>query len=125
MMTDSKKTVVVGATPNPARYAYQAAHMLSRYGHEFIPLSIKRGSVAGEEMLDLRQKPVISEIDTLTLYLGPQHHAEWMDYLLSLSPKRIIFNPGTENLVFMQKAREQGIEVVTGCTLVMLRTGVY
>lgn len=124
-MSENKKTVVIGATPNPARYAYQAAHMLSRYGHEFIPLSIKRGSVAGEEILDLRQKPVIPEVDTLTLYIGPQHHAEWMDYLLSLSPKRIIFNPGTENPEFMQKAREQGIEVVTGCTLIMLRTGVY
>lgn len=124
-MTDSKKTVVVGATPNPSRYAYQAAHMLSRYGHAFVPLSIKQGSVAGEEIIDLRQKPPIPEVDTLTLYIGPRHHAEWMDYLLSLSPKRIIFNPGTENTAFMQKAEEQGIEVVAGCTLVMLRTGIY
>ncbi|MEK6482233.1 CoA-binding protein [Catalinimonas sp. 4WD22] len=124
-MTDSKKTVVVGASPNPSRYAYRAAHMLSRFGHEFIPLSIKRGSVAGEEIMDLREKPVISEIDTLTLYIGPQHHEEWMDYWLSLSPKRIIFNPGTENPEFMEKAKAQGIEVVSGCTLVMLQTGIY
>ncbi len=124
-MKENKKTVVVGATPNPSRYAYQAAHMLSQYEHDFIPLSIKKGSVAGEEILDLKQKPAIPEVDTLSLYIGPQHHAEWMDYLLSLSPKRIIFNPGTENPEFMQKAETQGIEVVEGCTLVMLRTGMF
>jgi len=124
-MANSKKTVVIGASPNPSRYAYQAAHMLSRHGHDFIPLSIKKGNVAGEEIMDLREKPVITDIDTLTLYIGPQHQAEWIDYLLSLSPRRIIFNPGTENKYFMQKAEGQGVEVVSGCTLVMLQTGTY
>jgi predicted CoA-binding protein len=124
-MAEEKKTVVVGASPNPSRYAYRAANMLSRYGHVMVPLSIKRGSVAGEEIQDLRQKPFISDVDTLTLYIGPQHHAQWTDYLLSLSPKRIIFNPGTENPDFMEQAEEQGIEVVQGCTLVMLQTGTY
>jgi predicted CoA-binding protein len=124
-MSDDKKTVVVGASPNPSRYAYQAAHMLHSYGHDMIPLSIKRGDVAGETIMDLREKPVIADVDTLTLYIGPQHHGQWMDYLLSLSPRRIIFNPGTENPDFMEKAEAQGIEVVAGCTLVMLRAGTY
>lgn len=124
-MTQQNKTVVVGASPNPSRYAYRAAHMLTDYEHPIVPLSIKRGELAGETILDLRQKPFIPDVDTLTLYIGPQHHAQWMDYLLSLSPRRIIFNPGTENPDFMAKAEDQGIEVVQGCTLVMLQTGTY
>jgi len=124
-MNQKKKTVVVGASPNPSRYAYRASHMLSEYGHDIVPLSIKRGSVAGEEIKDLRQRPHISDIDTLTLYIGPQHHNQWMEYLLELSPRRIIFNPGTENPDFIAQAEAKGIEVVEGCTLVMLQSGVY
>ena len=124
-MAEKKKTVIVGATPNPSRYAYLAANMLTDYGHPIIPLSIKRGTVAGVDLLDLRQKPVLEDIDTVTLYIGPAHQAEWYDYLLSLQPQRFIFNPGTENSEFFQLIREQEIEVVQGCTLVMLRTGTY
>jgi len=124
-MTQDKKTVVVGASPNPSRYAYRAAHMLTEYGHPMIPLSINRGQLAGDSLLHLHQKPFISDVDTLTLYIGPRHHAQWMDYLLSLSPRRIIFNPGTENPDFMSQAEEQGIEVLQACTLVMLQTGTY
>lgn len=124
-MTQDKTTVVVGASPNPNRYAYRAANMLSDYGHPIIPLSIKRGNVAGEDIRDLKEQPHISDVDTLTLYIGPQHHAQWIDYLLSLSPRRIIFNPGTENPAFMEQAEAQGIEVVQGCTLVMLQSGTY
>lgn len=75
--------------------------------------------------MDLREKPMITDVDTITLYIGPQNQPEWIDYLLSLSPRRIIFNPGTENPVFMDKAEAQGVEVVEGCTLVMLQTGTY
>lgn len=124
-MKQNQKTVVVGASPNSSRYAYRAAHMLTEYGYPMVPLSIKRGELAGEKILDLRRKPFIPDVDTLTLYIGPQHHAQWMDYLLSLSPRRIIFNPGTENADFMRKAEDQGIEVLQACTLVMLQTGTY
>ncbi|MFP4089589.1 MAG: CoA-binding protein [Cyclobacteriaceae bacterium] len=124
-MTKDKKTVVVGASPNPSRYAFRAAHLLKRYDHTIIPLSIKRGEVAEEKIMDLREKPMITDVDTITLYIGPQNQPEWIDYLLSLSPRRIIFNPGTENPVFMDKAEAQGVEVVEGCTLVMLQTGTY
>lgn len=124
-MENQKKTVIVGASPNPSRYAYRAAHMLTSYGHPIIPLSIKRGTVAGEEIQDLREKPAIDDVDTVTLYVGPQKQPEWYDYILSLAPKRIIFNPGTENSAFIQLAREQGIEPVEGCTLIMLQVGTY
>ncbi|MGK7392325.1 MAG: CoA-binding protein [Candidatus Cyclobacteriaceae bacterium M2_1C_046] len=122
---DNKRTVVFGATPNPSRYAYMAANMLRDYGHEIVPVSIKRGKVAGEEIIDLLERPEIDDVDTVTLYVGSQNLGEWIDYILDLKPKRIIFNPGTENLDLERKAREKGIEVVIGCTLVMLRSNTY
>lgn len=118
-----KKTVVIGATPNPSRYAYLAANMLTEYGHEVVPLSIhKDGQVAGKEILDLRAKPAVTGVDTVTLYIGPQRQPEWYDYILSLHPKRIIFNPGTENEEFEKLAEQQGIEATEACTLVLLRS---
>jgi predicted CoA-binding protein len=120
-----KKTIIVGASENPARYAYLAAEMLVDFDQEIIPMGIKRGRVLGKEIIDIRQRPAIPEVDTITLYIGPKHQLEWYDYLLKLNPRRIIFNPGTENREFEQLAKGQGIEVIEGCTLVMLRTNQY
>jgi len=117
-----KKTVVVGATPNQSRYAYLAANMLREYDHEVVPLGIKQGEVAGKEILDIRKKPAINGVDTITLYIGPRHQPEWYDYLLSLKPKRIIFNPGTENDEFERLVEANGIEALQACTLVLLRS---
>ncbi|CAN5177201.1 CoA-binding protein [soil metagenome] len=117
-----KKTVVIGASPNPARFANIAVKMLKSYGYETVPVGIKTGEVAEIPILDLRQKPKLENVDTITLYLGPQNQAEWYDYILGLNPNRIIFNPGTENWELEEKAREQNIETVEGCTLVMLRS---
>ena len=121
----NKKTVIIGATTNPARYAYLAAQTLSSYKHDFVPVSIHSGEVFGKPILDLRQKPKVDNVDTVTLYIGPQRQAEWYDYILSLKPKRIIFNPGTENEELEKLAEDNGIEVLEACTLVMLRTGQY
>ena len=120
-----KKTVIVGSGPNPARYAYLAAERLHRYGHEIVPLGIKKGIVIDKTILDIRTKPSIPDVDTITMYIGAGRQPEWMDYLLSIKPKRIIFNPGTENPEFEKKAEAAGIETVEGCTLVMLRSGQY
>lgn len=120
-----KKTLIVGATANRGRYAFLAAQMLSDYGHEIVPIGIKSETVLGKEILNLREKPALDNIDTITLYIGPQNQPEWYDYLLSLKPKRIIFNPGTENDTFEKLAEEQHIETVEGCTLVMLRSNQY
>jgi uncharacterized protein len=117
-----KKTVIVGATDNRSRYAYLAANMLKEYDHEIVPLGIKSGSVAGHEILDIRKKPEIKDVDTITLYIGPPRQPEWYDYFLSLNPKRIIFNPGTENPEFEKLAADRGVEVLEACTLVMLRS---
>lgn len=120
-----KKTVIVGATTNPGRYAYLAAEMLTDYKHEIVPVGIKKGEVFGSQILNIQEKPVIENVDTITLYIGPQHQPEWYEYLLSLHPKRIIFNPGTENAVFERLAEENGIEAIEACTLVMLRSNQY
>lgn len=117
-----KKTVVVGATPNPGRYAYLAANMLKEYKHEVVPLGIKEGDVAGAGILDIRKKPAIEGVDTITLYIGPQRQPEWYGYLLGLKPRRIIFNPGTENEEFEKLAEAAGVEVEEACTLVLLRS---
>lgn len=121
----SKKTVIIGATPNPARYAFLAADNLRRKGHEFVPVGVRKADVLGTPIQPIFDKPQIPGVDTITLYIGPQRQPEWYDYLLGLKPKRIIFNPGTENAEFEKMAEAKGIEVVEGCTLVMLRTGQY
>lgn len=117
-----KKTVVIGATPNPSRYAYLAASMLAEYNFETVLLGIKKGDVEGNEILNIRERPEISDVHTITLYIGPQRQPEWYDYLLGLKPKRIIFNPGTENQEFEKLAADQGIEALEACTLVLLRS---
>jgi len=121
----SKKTVIIGATPNPSRYAYFAADRLSNAGHEFVPVGVKKGEVFGEEIQDIRKSPEVKDVDTITLYLGARHQPEYYDYLLSLNPKRIIFNPGTENPELSKMAQEKGIETENACTLVMLGSGIY
>ncbi|MBK6264670.1 CoA-binding protein [Marivirga sp. S37H4] len=121
----SKKTLIVGATNNPSRYAYLAAERLTRAGHEIVPIGIKKGEVLGHEILDIKTAPVLKDIDTITMYIGPQHQPEYYDYLIGLAPKRIIFNPGTENPELAVKASGNGIETENSCTLVMLGSGVY
>jgi predicted CoA-binding protein len=121
----SKKTVIIGATPNPSRYAYFAAELLRSYQHEFVPIGIKKGELFGQTILNLTERPEVPGTDTVTLYIGPQHQPEWYSYILELKPARIIFNPGTENPEFEKMAEAAGIEAIEACTLVMLRTGQY
>ena len=105
-----KKTLVLGASPNPARYAYTAVSRLVAGGHEAIPLGIKAGQIAGIDILN--ELRLIEDIHTISLYLSPIHQPAYYDYILSLNPQRLIFNPGTENTELVQLAREQGICVV-------------
>jgi uncharacterized protein len=120
-----KRTVIIGATTNPARYAYIAARMLTDYQHEIIPVGLKEGEVFGKEILDILEKPPVKDVDTVTMYIGPQRQPEYYNYILDMKPRRIIFNPGTENEVLEKMAEDRGIEVVYGCTLVMLRSHQY
>lgn len=117
--------MIIGATPNPSRYAYLATKMLAEYRHDTVLLGIKKAEINGNKILDIRDKPVIEGVDTITLYIGPHRQPEWYNYLLSLKPKRIIFNPRTENEEFEKMAEQQGIEALEACTLVLLRSRQY
>jgi predicted CoA-binding protein len=118
-----KKTLVLGASDNPRRYSYLAMQKLSAYHHPVVAIGRKDTKV-GDIII---HKDHIAEggIDTVTLYLNPRNQVEYYDYILSLKPKRIIFNPGTENDDLIKKAKENNIEPFIGCTLVMLSTGQY
>ena len=118
-----KLTLVIGASENPDRYSNRAILSLKKHGHEIIALGIKEGEVEGTMILT--NKPPLKDIDTVTLYVGPKNQAEWIDYILGLNPKRIIFNPGTENDNFYNLATQKSIECVNACTLVMLSTNAY
>ena len=118
-----KKTLIIGATTNPSRYAYLAANRLVNSGHQIINVGIKSGEVAGQPIHSYQN--IHSNIDTITLYLSPQNQKEYYKYILETNPKRIIFNPGTENPELEELAEKQGIEVLKACTLVMLSTSQY
>jgi len=122
-MAESKKTVVLGASENPSRYSYLAIQKLQSYKHPVIAIGRKKGKV-GAVTIETDHMPA-DAVDTVTLYLNPQNQRAYYDYILSLHPKRIIFNPGTENDELIKRSKENGIEPVIGCTLVMLSIGMY
>ncbi|MEO6903077.1 MAG: CoA-binding protein [Bacteroidia bacterium] len=118
-----KKTVVIGASDNPERYAYKATLALQKNKYEVIPVGLKDGKINNIEIL--KGFPPLSNIDTVTLYVGPKHQLAWYDYILSLKPKRVIFNPGTENMELEKLLTKNKIEFEEACTLVLLSTGNY
>lgn len=118
-----KNTLIIGATPNPTRYAYKAANMLKAKGHSIINVGIKSGTVAGVEIEGAEE--IHTGIHTITLYIGPGLQKQYYDYILKTNPKRVIFNPGTENYELKTLLRENAIEPMEACTLVMLATGQY
>jgi predicted CoA-binding protein len=122
-MAEKKKTVVLGASNNPGRYSYLAVQRLRAHNHPVVAIGKKIGKV-GDVQINKDHLPETG-VDTVTLYLNPNNQVEYYDYILNLHPKRIIFNPGTENDSLIQKAMENDIEPVMGCTLVMLSTGQY
>ena len=117
------KTVVIGASPNPSRTSFLAVEKLNHARHEVIPVGIRDGMIGTHKIIT--GKPVVKDVHTVTLYIGPSNQPEWYDYIFSLTPKRIIFNPGTENPDLLQRAKDKGIEAVEFCTLVLLSTGQF
>ena len=118
-----KQTLVLGATPNPSRYAYKAIHALKEAGHPVVPVGIKNGSVAGQEIIQGKEQQ--EGIHTITLYVGPQNQDEWISYIVNNNPQRVIFNPGTENPDLMKVLNEQDIDFEEACTLVLLASNQY
>ncbi len=123
MKNMAKKTLIIGASTNPGRYAYIAAHRLVGAGHDIINIGVRSGEVAGQAIEPVGEP--YADVDTITLYVGPARQPDYYDYILATNPKRIIFNPGTENPELEQLVREAGIEPIRACTLVMLSTGQY
>jgi hypothetical protein len=119
----AKTTLVLGASDNPSRYSYLAIKRLQNTGHPVIAIGRKHSFVGETEIQT--DKKLITNIDTVTLYLNPQHQQEYYQYILSLQPKRIIFNPGAENDELAALAAQKGIEIIEACTLVMLSTNQY
>jgi uncharacterized protein len=119
----SKKTLVLGASENPQRYSNMAAKSLLSHGHSIVLLGLKSGEINGVP-IQIGQ-PVVENIDTVTLYLNPSNQKPWYDYILKLKPKRIIFNPGTENPELFEQASRIGTECTEACTLVLLSIGAY
>ena len=118
-----KRTLIIGASNNPERYAYKAAERLLAHGHEIELLGLRPDMVFGHKIATVREN--YENIDTVTLYIGPQRQPEYYDYILSLHPRRVIFNPGTENNEFEELLRKNNIEPEEACTLVLLGTGQY
>ena len=118
-----KKTMVLGASENPARYSYLAIRRLRAHDHPVVAIGRRTGQV-GDVPIS-KDHVAEADIDTVTLYLNPGNQVEYYDYILHLHPRRIIFNPGTENDELIRKAKENNIQPVIACTLVMLGTGQY
>ncbi|HEX3024523.1 MAG TPA: CoA-binding protein [Chitinophagaceae bacterium] len=118
-----KKTVVLGASDNPARYSYLAVEKLNVHQHPVIAIGRRPGTIGNTKIITNR--PVMDDVDTVTLYLNQQNQKEYYDYILLLHPKRIIFNPGAENQELSDLAKTNGIEPLEACTLVLLSTGQY
>ncbi len=123
MQNIPKKTVVLGASDSPMRYSFLAVRRLKSYDHPIVAIGKKKGFI--DDIQIITEYPVMNDVDTVTLYLNPMHQKQFYDYILSLHPKRIIFNPGAENAELAGLAKENGIQPVNACTLVMLGTGQY
>ena len=122
-MSNNKITVVIGASPNADRYSYKATVSLQSHQHTVYPVGLRKGTINGLEIIT--DKPAIENVDTVTLYVGPGNQPYWYDYILSLKPKRIIFNPGTENAELENMASAKGIYTEEACTLVLLSIKQY
>jgi hypothetical protein len=122
-MNEKKKTLVLGASDNPARYSFLAIHRLRSMGHPVVAIGKRQMMVKDVPVENGKKK--FENIHTITFYLNTLHQYEYYDYVLSLKPQRIIFNPGAENAELAERAKQNGIEVQNACTLVLLSTGQY
>lgn len=119
----NKKTLVIGASDNPERYAYKAVVKLKDKNYPVIALGLRKGNIDGTEIVT--DFPECDDVHTVTLYVGPKNQPAYYDQIIALKPERVIFNPGTENPEFEEKLTELGIEALEACTLVMLASRQY
>lgn len=119
-----KRVVVLGASPKSDRYSYKAIEALLNGGFDVVPVNPRGGVIQGISVAT-ELRGVKLPIDTLTLYIGGDRVVEELEGILAVSPKRVIFNPGTENELAQKRLSQAGIEIVVGCTLVMLATNQF
>lgn len=117
------KTLIIGASNKPERYAYKALKLLQKHGHDICAIGLREMNIDGVKVF--KDKHNFNDIDTVTLYLNARFQKEYYDYIINLKPKRVIFNPGTENPQLAQKLEENGITYENACTLVLLHTNQY
>lgn len=120
---DTNKTLVIGASENPERYSNKAIRSLLIHNHTVVALGLKKGSVEGVSFHT--EKEQFKNIDTVTMYVGLRNQPEYYSYIIGLKPRRVIFNPGTENPEFSAQLKSAGIVSEIACTLVLLATGQY
>lgn len=118
-----KKTIVLGASQNPARYSNMAVTRLNSHNHTVVAIGRREGKIGNTQIVT--GQPKEDDVDTVTLYLNPQNQKPYYDYILSLRPKRIIFNPGAENDELEKLAQQNGIQTMEACTLVLLSIGQF
>ena len=124
LSTNSKKTLVIGASENPERYSNKAVKMLHEYRHEVVALGKEKDK-------NINGLPIVNAVensekfDTITLYLNPKNQEPYYEQIIELKPRRVIFNPGTENPAFEETLKQHNIEPIEACTLVMLRTNQF
>lgn len=123
MLLNSKKTLVLGASDNPARYSYLAINRLKEHNHPIVAIGKRNTMVSGIPVQSVTAP--IPDLDTVTLYLNTNNQKEYYNYILSQQPRRVIFNPGSENPEFEKILNDKGIQTMEACTLVLLGTGQY
>lgn len=117
-----EKVAILGASDNPDRYSYKAFKMLQEYGHTPYPVHPSLESIENVKVMHQLADLSNEKIDTLTLYVNPRILETYVDQVIALKPRRVIFNPGTESFAIEQKFENAGIQTLEACTLVMLRT---
>ncbi len=118
-----KKTLVLGASPNTERYSNRAVKLLRHFQHTVVAIGGRPNKIDDVEII--KGTPALDDIDTVTLYLGIERQVAYYEYIISLKPKRLIFNPGTENHKLKKMAQSHNIETIEKCTLIMLNRGDY
>ena len=120
---EKNKTLILGASANPERYSFRALKSLRQKGHDVYAIGLRETKV--DDVNITTQRIPYEDVDTVTLYLSAKNQEQYIDYILGLKPKRIIYNPGAENSELERRAEKEGIENLEACTLVLLATGQY
>ncbi len=119
----NKFTLVLGASNKPQRYSHKAIKALREHDILTAGIGLRAGTVSDVEISTVMEE--YRNVDTITVYLNAKNQEQYEEYILSLKPNRVIFNPGAENRPLAQTLEQHGIETLEACTLVLLRTGQY